>query len=124
MDNQPIKFKLAVATSDGIVVNQHFGRAQSFRIYAVTQDSKITFLEERNFEPLCQSGSHDESQLEKRIAAITDCKYILVSRIGQGASEALQSQGIFPIEMPGFINESIEKLMKYNTKQNEHTQLA
>ncbi len=45
MDNKKIKYRIAVASSDGIVVNQHFGRASLFRIFNVLQDNTIQLLE-------------------------------------------------------------------------------
>ena len=50
MGNEFVKFRIAVATSDGIVVNQHFGRADKFRIYDINQDNTFHFKEERFYE--------------------------------------------------------------------------
>ena len=114
MDNEVIKFRVAVATSDGIVVNQHFGRADKFRIYDINQDNTIKFIEERNVVPVCQSGVHDDSKMKERSNDFSDCRYVLVSRIGNGAANALEQAGISPMELPGIIEESIERLVAYD----------
>lgn len=117
MGNEFVKFRIAVATSDGIVVNQHFGRADKFRIYDINQDNTFDFKEERTVGPVCQAGSHDDLQMKESVSRLTDCKYVLVSRIGQGAINALEQMGINPMELPGIIEESVQKLVAYDGVQ-------
>ena len=40
-------YRVAAASSDGIVINQHFGRADIFYIYEVTGKGNYRFLETR-----------------------------------------------------------------------------
>ena len=117
MDNEIMKFRVAVATSDGIVVNQHFGRTDNFRIYDISQAHAIKFTEVRNVVPICQSGTHDASKMKERSESLSDCKYVLVSKIGQGAINALEQEGISPMELPGIIEESIQRLIAYDEVQ-------
>lgn len=117
MDKEFMKFKIAVATSDGIVINQHFGKADKFRIYDINQDNSICYKEERNVTPLCQAGTHDAFQMKERCKSFLDCKYVLASRIGQGAVHALEQEGISPMELPGMIEESIQRLVAYDAVQ-------
>ena len=117
MDNEFVKFRIAVATSDGIVVNQHFGRAVKFRIYDINQDNTVDFKEERAVSPVCQSGVHDELKMKENVNLLTDCKYVLASRIGQGAINALEQAGVTPMELPGIIEESIGRLIAYDEVQ-------
>lgn len=117
MDNELMKFRVAVASSDGVVVNQHFGRADSFRIYEINQDNTIRFTEERKVEPVCQAGNHDDFKMQETGRRLADCKYVVVSRIGQGAIHALEQEGIIPMELPGIIEESIRRLVVYDEVQ-------
>lgn len=117
MDNELIKFRIAVATTDGIVVNQHFGRADRFLIYDINQDNTIRFIEERNTVPVCQAGEHDVVKMQERCRELSDCRYVLVSRIGQGAANALEQEGVSPMELPGIIEESIGRLVAYDEVQ-------
>ena len=41
------KIRVAVASSDGIVVNSHFGRARDFYIYEVSENEDTVLLEKR-----------------------------------------------------------------------------
>ncbi len=48
--------KVAFATTDMKVVDQHFGAARSFAIYAVSQD-KFSFIEAAEFGELSMDGN-------------------------------------------------------------------
>lgn len=104
--------KIAVASSDGIVVNRHFGHAREFYIYEIAGDD-VKLLGIRKVEPVCQGGNHDDRRLSETIDKIGDCKYLLVSRIGHGAAAAAEQRGVIPYEIPGMIEESIQQLLNY-----------
>lgn len=110
MDKEEIK--IAVASSDGIVVNNHFGRAKAFYIYEVNEDD-ILFIEKRELEPVCDIGNHDDNKLRENLEKLSDCNYLLVSRIGDGARVMASNFGIEAFEIPGIIEDSIEQLIKY-----------
>lgn len=107
------EYRIGVATSDGIVVNQHFGRAAQFSIVDVGGDGELRFVENRSVEPICIGRNHDESRLEANIEQLRDCRYILVSRIGPEAANALERHGISAFQIPGIIRDSIDKLLAY-----------
>ena len=44
---------------------------------------------------------------------MSDCRYLLVSRIGQGAAGVLEQHGIMAYELPGILEESVQKLQSY-----------
>lgn len=113
MDNS---YKIAVASSDGIVVNQHFGHAEKFLIYEIS-DGKYNLTEIRTVTPVCNSGNHDDGKLAENLKKIQDCKYLLVSRIGAGAASRAEHFGITPMEIPDIIEESIEKLISFEEIQ-------
>ncbi len=115
MDNS---YKIAVVSSDGIVVNQHFGHADKFLIYEVKNDKNYRFVEIRTVEPVCNFGNHDDKHLTENLLKIQDCKYLLVSRIGAGASMRAEQIGITPMELPDMIEESIRKVISFEQIQN------
>ena len=119
MDNK--LFRIAVASGDGIVVNQHFGKCSTFFIYQVDEEEKIHFAEKRNVLPVCEGGNHDETRLKDNLETIKDCRYLLVSRIGNTAAVIAESFGIESYEIPGIIEESIEQLIKYIKIKNLFT---
>ncbi len=106
--------KVAVASTDGKVVNEHFGRAAKFFVISYDEDTlKILKVEERKVTPVCHGGSHDENDLEHNIEILSDCDCVLVSRIGERAERKLSKRNISVFELPGIISESIEKMVKY-----------
>lgn len=106
------KILIAVASSDGIVVNQHFGKTDAFYIYEKKNDA-IKFVEKRQVSPICESGNHDEKKLTANMERLSDCDYLLVSRVGNGAANKAESLGISCYEIPGIIEESIEQMQNY-----------
>ncbi len=111
------EYRIAVASSDGIVVNNHFGRARTFYIFALKND-EIEHLETRELEPVCETGNHDDARLKENVERLSDCTHLLAARIGNGARAVLERYGISCYEIPGVIPESIDKLVTYE-KVNE-----
>jgi predicted Fe-Mo cluster-binding NifX family protein len=103
---------IAAASSDGIVVNSHFGRATTFYIYE-EKEEKIRCIEKRIVESACTGGSHDDVKLRENLEKFSDCRYLIVSRIGNGAATMAESLGIDVYEIPGVIEESIQQLLRY-----------
>ena len=91
------KILLAVATKGGRVVNQHFGHAKEFQIYEV-DGTEAKFIGHRKIDHYCQGGYGEEATLDHIIEAISDCKAVLVSKIGSCPQERLQSVGIQTVE--------------------------
>lgn len=111
MDNE--KYLIAVASSDGIVVNSHFGRASKFYVYEVSNGDDVKLVEQREVVPVCEGGNHDNDRLKENLLVFNDCKYMLVSRIGIGAASVAEGLGIKVYENSGVIEESISRLVKY-----------
>lgn len=86
-----MSYKIAFASSDGKVVNQHFGRTKQFLIVEV-DDKEYKYVETRFNEPSCQEFQHTEDALSKSIELISDCKAVFVARIGQGALAEVESK--------------------------------
>lgn len=108
-----MSYRIGVATSDGIVVNQHFGHAEQFLILDVDENNQLKIVEMRHTEAVCHGGNHDDNQLEQSAKRLSDCDFLLVSQIGQGAVNALKREGISVYEIPGMIEESVKKLLAY-----------
>ncbi len=112
--------KIAIASSDGKVINQHFGKARRF-IIIESDGEGIKVLEVRKNSPACGSleyGGHEDDVLGKSVSLISDCEAVLCSRIGGGAYEELFSRGIEPVEAPGFIEENVLAYVRYRLKNS------
>jgi nitrogen fixation protein NifB len=85
--------KVAVATSDGITINEHFGQAREFRIYAVEDDGSYQELEVRSIKsaPLEPPRAH---AADTTVEQLVDVGAVLVSQIGPSAVTSLTERGI------------------------------
>jgi nitrogen fixation protein NifX len=110
-------YKIAVASTDGKVVNQHFGRADKFYIVEVNEKEEYTFLETRETGAACQEGNHSVESLENTVSLLSDCKYVLVSQIGPGAEFELSKKGISAFAISHYIDIAVGKLIKYNVNK-------
>ena len=115
------RYKVAVASSDGTQVNQHYGRADKFFIYEIDDEEGYDFVEERSVQPICMERSHLLPLMEKSTAQFCDCRYVAAARIGSGAGASLTARGIIGMELPGSIEEAILKIWKYNRIQGLFT---
>ena len=111
------KYRVAIASTDGETVNQHYGKATKFYIYSIDDEVGYDLVEERPVEPVCMDGAHEISRMEKSVLNFTDCRYIVVSRLGVVASSALAAAGITAMELPGTIDDAILRVWKYNRIQ-------
>lgn len=72
---------IAIASSDGVTVNEHFGRAHNFRIYRL-QEAGYEFVELRKINPACSGHAHDADALAK-----------LAQTLGEGIWRKLHMKG-------------------------------
>ena len=112
------EYKVAIASTDGETVNQHYGKAEKFYIYSINDEVGYDLVEERQVEPVCMDGAHEISKMKKSVLRFTDCRYIVVSRLGTAANAALSAAGITAMELPGTIDDAILHIWKYNQIQN------
>lgn len=88
--------KVAFASSDMKQVNQHFGSAQAFVIYAVNPDAS-KMLEVAQFTDLAQDGNEDK--LAEKLAALEGCIAVYSQAVGASAVRQLKTQGIQPVKV-------------------------
>ncbi len=89
---------MAVATTGGGVVNQHFGHAKEFLIYeASSQD--VRFIGHRKVDLYCSGGDtcgDADTALAKTIRTLASCEAVLCSKIGYEPWGLLEEAGIAP----------------------------
>lgn len=98
--------RVAIASNDGRMVNEHFGRASCFMIFR-RHGEAWEKLEERETSPACAGNEHNDDQLEKTAELIADCRGVAISQIGPGAVDALLARNIFPFMLEGTIDEAL-----------------
>ena len=95
---------IAVASREGVLVNQHLGAAESFDIYS-RQGEQPVFLEHRTAPP---RGSGERRWVELA-AMLADCSAILVYRAGPIPCAVLKAAGIKVFETEGVIVDLLER---------------
>ena len=88
--------KVAFASTDMDTVNQHFGSAKSFALYAVDRE-KAELLEVAQFGDLSQDGNEDK--LSVKIDLLTGCAAIYCQAVGGSAINQLILKGIQPVKV-------------------------
>jgi len=88
--------KIAFATTDMETVNQHFGSAKSFAIYAVNMDD-AQLLEAAQFGELQQDGNEDK--LSVKIELLNGCAAVYCQAIGGSAINQLIAKNIQPVKV-------------------------
>lgn len=104
-----MRVKVAVASSDGKVVNTHFGHATQFLIFEVGRNDQH-FIELRENQPGCSSLDNPKGTMDDTIACISDCHYVLVSQIGKPMCNRLLVEGIKAYAIPNIVDDAIESL--------------
>ena len=84
-----------------------------FKVAVASSDGHVT--------PVCEGGEHDEDRLDRNLQELSDCRYLLVARIGSEAYLRAEHYGIESYELPGLIDESIDRLIKFIKIQNLFT---
>ncbi|MDS1030777.1 NifB/NifX family molybdenum-iron cluster-binding protein [Bacillota bacterium LX-D] len=87
-------YRVAIASSDGKVINQHFGRSRQFLIFEIAENGAWSFVELRENTPPCGMGEHHEDEMRWTAALLSDCSTVLASQVGPGAEQAMKEKGI------------------------------
>jgi nitrogen fixation protein NifB len=94
---------VAVATLEGMLVNQHLGEVGRFQIWERNGEGFRRVGERLAPEP--GGGVRRWMDLAE---VLEDCRAVLVSGIGDNPRAVLTRAGIVPVEMSGFIEEGLE----------------
>lgn len=97
-----LRHYVAVATQEGVLVNQHLGEARRIQIWE-QNEGMFRKVEERQ-APSTGGGVKRWHQLARILG---DCRAILVSGVGQTPFDILSKSGIKPVEAAGFIEEGL-----------------
>ncbi len=95
---------VAVATLEGILVNQHLGEATRFQIWGEDGKGGYALVEERPAPP-AGGGTQRWFNICRILG---DCRAILVNDLGESPKTTLRDKGIKPVTMTGFIEKGLE----------------
>ena len=111
------KYRTAFASSDGKNVDLHFGKCDRFIIAEIDDEGSYHVVEERPTFALCQAGDTDEA-MDAAVRAFSDCRFIVVSRIGRWPYATLYAKGIESIEFRGSIEDAVKELPQSSALEN------
>ncbi|MBA3015785.1 MAG: nitrogenase cofactor biosynthesis protein NifB [Proteobacteria bacterium] len=100
---------VAVATQEGVLVNQHLGEALNFEIWESHQGGYR--LVEKRAAPEIGGGLRRWLRLARIIG---DCRAVLASGIGETPKETLEKTGVKTIIMNGFIETGLAAVYEGN----------
>jgi predicted Fe-Mo cluster-binding NifX family protein len=114
-----MSYRIAIASSDGESVNQHFGQAGNFLIYEVSE-GHVDFIEDREviFDPEIHTQS--DANFERVTILLSDCKAVFVLKIGERAIRYLLVNGIKSFAVNFSLNFIFTTLIK---RQNSRIKL-
>lgn len=91
-----MSIRLAFASNDGQIVDEHFGAAARFHVFALEPDGP-----QHCAIISCATGEgHDSGRLAERIHALKECRVVLCTAIGQGALRQLRAAGVDAVRVP------------------------
>lgn len=112
--------KIAFATTDGVNVDEHFGRAGFFAIYDLTREG-YAFAEMRKFadgrdkeiEDTKGLGQIHDALVQKKVDGLGDCRIVYITEIGGPSAARLVKKGMMPVKVKEntSIEKSLEKLL-------------
>ena len=99
--------KIAFASDDRVTVNQHFGAARGFAIYALDGE-RAQLIELAEFPPESMDGN--ENKLPSKIAALAGCAAVVCLAAGASAVKHLVAAGVQPVRLDD--EAAIDSLLK------------
>lgn len=91
--------KIAFASSDRKQVDQHFGAAEAFAIYELSEDdAKLVEVAEFTDDETAMDGH--EGKLASKIALLDGCAAVYCNAVGASAIKQLLAAGIQPMKVP------------------------
>lgn len=88
--------KIAFASTDSKVVNQHFGSARAFAIFEVTSEHAEQ-VEVNEFGTLAQDGNEDK--LDIKMSILEGCIAVYCQAAGPSAIKRLMTIGVQPVKV-------------------------
>lgn len=135
-------YKIAVASSDGVNVNLHFGAADAFSIYSVDDAGNFSFLEKREVpedigvkngscgesNSSCGSGSGCASFKggcgngagSAKVELLSDVRAVVAEKIGFNVTKQLEKKAIANFDVDCTVQEALEKITKYFYSVDNH----
>jgi nitrogen fixation protein NifX len=106
--------KIAFTSSDGIMVDTHFTKAEKFYIYEMKRGAVYFKGTRKTYSISDPEDNHstDDEKLLKIYKTISDCRMLVTVSIGETQMKVLEKKGIAIDLVKGSINSVFFKLLK------------
>lgn len=140
-------YKIAVASLDGVRIDETFGSADRFIIYEVA-DGVYQKTEERSFDrkdtdqripDICPSSGGcatgngcgesgkgcnvGKSEMSTKVELIADCRCVVCKKIGFHIQKQLERKAISTFDVDCSVDEALGKITNYFTRVDRHESL-
>lgn len=140
-----MSYKIAVATSNELYVDLHFGAAKFFSIYEVQDNGEFSFLEKRDYDesregesidgkPVKTAGCHGSGSgcgqggcsggASAKVELISDVRAVIAEKIGFNVTKQLEKKAISSFDVDCSVQEALEKITKYFYSVDHHTRFG
>ena len=122
-------YNIAVATSDYINIDKHFGEADTFVIIKVKDDLSYNIAEERvvrqgiSFQSQSTGGScsgcgggGNDPKIQSKIEIISDCRCLLCNQCGPSSQKQLGKNNIATFAIDLKLKDALKKVITYYKK--------
>ncbi|MBI0583956.1 MAG: nitrogenase cofactor biosynthesis protein NifB [Methanomassiliicoccus sp.] len=105
------KYRIAVATSDGKNVDQHFGHAEVFRVYVVEAGriSEEESIDVREQQEIPLFGPGHRTKIESTAEKLKGVDAVISTKYGGPAVEIIRENGIIPVEDGGEVHAALRR---------------
>jgi len=103
------RLRIAVCSSDGRMVDEHFGTTPQFLVLDLENDTP-KFVEKRANLPACHGSGHVGEAMANSIDTISDCQILLTVRAGPPVLARLAQKGIEVVQLTTSISEAVAGL--------------
>ena len=103
------RHRVAVATSDGKNVDQHFGQTKEFWLFDV-EDGKLKLVDKVRTDPFLEEsmfGPKHHNKIERMVSALIGSDIVLTSGFGVKADAEIRARGMRPYKKDGPLDEAV-----------------
>jgi len=107
-----MQIQVAVGSSNGSEIDLHYGKSDKFYVYSIDENG-YRLNEIRNVEPVCKecgTENHDMAAFANSIGLLADCRFLLVSKIGNFAVNRLEENNIQVFTLSGSVDTALNKM--------------
>lgn len=100
--------RVGFATTDGSIINEHFGHAEFWDVYDLGEEAE--FVETRKVKAEC--SCHNKKVFDDMLSTLNDCQVIIVAKIGEEAAYHVINSGKRVFEAAGDLYQIAKRLIE------------